>query len=593
MWQIQGDESYQWRVIFIMLACIQNMTCGGIFYGWSSISSTLLSASVKDGGTGLDIDAIQFIYVAASFFNSMGPLFLGVVLDYYGPRVCSFVSVLLIFAGFILFSFSDPSDFNYFALAMCLISFGGPGAQSAIIHLSNLFPNQKATMTAIITGCFQLSFIIFYVFDFMWESFGWSFSELFQIYCIVMVANIAITLLFWPDKPLNYDDQMQKLDLINPHTEVNQDLKHISTSYKLPSTMFQPTEFMMEELTPSRMSKTRPLDGIGAYGSASISKNPIDVNGEREDIKSFFSEPSSEISNNITDSVERQRIDRLENALRENRYPKALELVSFGLAQEVAMLTQTETCCMDDVDGFLDPMAQSLFQQLTSYAFIRLNVFFIVCSFWTNFYVGTAVTQLGDEQIVPLDECANYGQSLTLFMSGGVVAIPFIGSLMDNYGFPITMLVTIFFGIVWTGLLITTDSNLLYLSFIFYALFRTFLYTFIFSYLADKLGFEYYGILAGVLFFFSGLVGLAQYNLSVWAGGTCITAPADEIESCSHGEWKFLNRTMMVTLLGLLYFPWQDHQERLYLVRKVSSLRMFSMPEQSVFENTNEQIPRL
>jgi hypothetical protein len=66
-------------------------------------------------------------------------------------------------------------------------------------------------------------------------------------------------------------------------------------------------------------------------------------------------------------------------------------------------------------------------QQLTSYAYIRFNLFFVVCSFWTNFYIGTAVTQLGDGQIVPLAEAASYGQSLTLFMTGGVIAIPFIG----------------------------------------------------------------------------------------------------------------------------------------------------------------------
>ena len=245
MSQIQGNESFNWRFFFILLACIQNMTCGGVFYGWTSISSTLLRASVDDGGAGLGIDAIQFIYVAASFFNSMGPLFLGVVLDYYGPRVCSFLSISLIFVGFLLFSLSNSSNFNYFAISMCMISFGGPGAQSAIIHLSNLFPNQKATMTAIITGCFQLSFIVFYVFDFMWGNFGWNFSELFQTYCAVMIANLLITFIFWPDSPLNYDDQMQKLGLINPHTtfintdEVNNS-KNINTSYRLPSSMLQP-----------------------------------------------------------------------------------------------------------------------------------------------------------------------------------------------------------------------------------------------------------------------------------------------------------------------------------------------------------------
>merc|ERR1711871_52624 len=411
---------------------------------------------------------------------------------------------------------------------------------------------------------------------------------------------MGISLMFWPDETLNYDDQMQKLDFVNPSTSVvsannERSLQKKCVSYRLPSGMYQPKDILLDGLIPTGKLSTAPTSGeVREYGSTYTPKSPIDVNKQREDIRLFFSESSSEnsdVTDSVeTDSIERQRVDRIENMCRENRFPKALELVSFGLAQEVATLTQTDNCCMDDVDGYLDPMAQSLFQQLTSFAFIRLNVFFIVCSFWTNFYVGTAVTQLGDEQIVPLDECADYGQSLTLFMTGGVVAIPFIGALMDNYGFPITMLVTIFLGIVWTGLLMSTSSSLLYLSFMFYALFRTFLYTFLFSYLADKLGFKYYGILAGVLFLFSGLVGLAQYYLSVWAGGTCITASADEVETCSHGEWRFLNSIMMVTLLGLLYFPWQDYQERVYLIKKASSLRVLF---QSNFEDNEYQLQGL
>jgi MFS family permease len=160
-------------------------------------------------------------------------------------------------------------------------------------------------------------------------------------------------------------------------------------------------------------------------------------------------------------------------------------------------------------------------------------------------------------------------------MSGAVVFIPLIGGLMDGYGYPITMLVTIFFGIVWSILLATADAYYLYASFLFYAMFRTFLYTFLFSYLADKLGFKYYGILAGVLFFVSGLFGLLQYPLSLFAAGACIYPVPATGESCSHGLWTPLNHLMTVMFIALLYFPYQDYQERQVLAR-VSSFRSIS-----------------
>ena len=118
------------RIIYICIACIQNMTMGGVFFGWTSISGTLLRSKI--GGPGLSIETIQYIFVISSFCNSMGPLFLGIILDYYGPRVSSLVSIILIALGFFLFSISDINGYDFFAPSMCLIAFGGPGAQSAM-----------------------------------------------------------------------------------------------------------------------------------------------------------------------------------------------------------------------------------------------------------------------------------------------------------------------------------------------------------------------------------------------------------------------------------------------------------------------------
>lgn len=156
------------------------MTMGGILFGWASISGTLLTSSPSDGGSGLTRDAVHVLFVVASFFNFLGPLVLGIVLDTYGPRVCSMLSITLIGLGCFLFSVSDVEKFPLFMPAICLIAFGGPGAQNAIIHLSNLFPAWKATATALITGSFQLSFVVFFIFDQLWLFQKWTYSDLFM-----------------------------------------------------------------------------------------------------------------------------------------------------------------------------------------------------------------------------------------------------------------------------------------------------------------------------------------------------------------------------------------------------------------------------
>lgn len=96
--------------------------------------------------------------------------------------------------------------------AICLIAFGGPGAQSAIIHLSNLFPNWKATATAFITGSFQLSFIVFLVFDQLWLFKKCTYTSLFMGYCMICASNAIISVFFWPDIPFSFDEQLKALE---------------------------------------------------------------------------------------------------------------------------------------------------------------------------------------------------------------------------------------------------------------------------------------------------------------------------------------------------------------------------------------------
>ena len=182
------------------------MTMGGILFGWASISGSLLISSRQNGGPGLSSEYVNGVFVVASFFSFLGPFLLGILLDSYGPRVCSIISAILIAFGFALFALSDTIDFPMFIPAMCLIAFAGPGAQSSVIHVSNLFPSWKATATAIITGSFQLSFAVFLIFDQLWLYGNWDYQSLFMSYCLICLINIVLSFFIWPDQPYRIDD---------------------------------------------------------------------------------------------------------------------------------------------------------------------------------------------------------------------------------------------------------------------------------------------------------------------------------------------------------------------------------------------------
>ena len=151
------------------------------------------------------------MFVLANFCNFLGPLLLGIVLDNYGPRMCSALSSILIALGFSLFAISDVVSFPMFIPGMCLIAFGGPGVQNSIIHLSNLFPSLKASATAIITGSFQLSFSVFFILDQLWVFDHWNYRQLFFLYAGVCVLNTFLSLFFWPDQPYHFVEQLHEI----------------------------------------------------------------------------------------------------------------------------------------------------------------------------------------------------------------------------------------------------------------------------------------------------------------------------------------------------------------------------------------------
>lgn len=145
------------------------------------------------------------MFVVASFFSCMGPLVMGIALDNCGPRVCSILSIVLIGLGCLGFALSNDT-YPFFIPAMCMIAIGGPGVLNATIHLSNLFPTWRSTATAIISGSFQFSFLVFFVFDELWVSLQCSYSLLFGSYFVVCAVNAIVSTIIWPDKPYNVEE---------------------------------------------------------------------------------------------------------------------------------------------------------------------------------------------------------------------------------------------------------------------------------------------------------------------------------------------------------------------------------------------------
>ena len=113
------------RFSLSLFACLQNALVGGIVFGWASIDRTMLKAPEEEGGANLTPSETTLLFTVASSTASLAPLFLGPLLDAYGPRACLVASHLFVVLG--CGGFSLSRDLWEFALSVILIAFGGPG----------------------------------------------------------------------------------------------------------------------------------------------------------------------------------------------------------------------------------------------------------------------------------------------------------------------------------------------------------------------------------------------------------------------------------------------------------------------------------
>jgi len=145
--------------------------------------------------------------------------------------------------------------------------------------------------------------------------------------------------------------------------------------------------------------------------------------------------------------------------------------------------------------------------------------------------------------------------------SAGVLGIPIVGRLMDKAGFTATAVVTVTLAVIYgLGVLGSPSEGQLIAAFVAYALFRTFLFTYFFAYLADALGFKYFGILAGVAFFMAGLAGMLQSPLMDYASGDCHLAYPPS-PGCDVGRWGIIHLLQVACLCALYLIPFLDFQD--------------------------------
>jgi MFS family permease len=198
--------------------------CAGVYSSLCD-SPALICSSQKS--------RLELLYTIASSVNLCSQLPWGFILDWFGPRVCCCSALAVVISGFLGLCFSLNSSIDLYLLSICLISGGGPGIQISLFHLSELFPNNKSTILAIVTGAFQLGFSIFLIFKLLFTYLTANLhynpstvlQYMFGLYCLPLIVLLLLGLHIWPSHPVELFDSINNDHLtftsqVHPHASL-------------------------------------------------------------------------------------------------------------------------------------------------------------------------------------------------------------------------------------------------------------------------------------------------------------------------------------------------------------------------------------
>lgn len=439
----------------------------GIVFGFAALKPILIQEGIyhelcpnqEEICIEQDLKLNKMFTIAAVTTNATA-LAVGFILDKYGPRVCGFLgSMFLIIASFTLSNnklldwlLVRVLSWDKYLVGYMSLAIGGPFVFISCFQLANSFPQYSGMILALLTGAFDTSSAVFLVYRLVYQNVSQVSLELFfQWYGVVPVFIVLCQLFLMP-----------------------------ADSYK--------TIGSIEKLA---------IEGLDENGQL-----PQGVDGSS--IISDANERSSLLSSN------QRRLSIQQEAAEEGAYLGSVD-PELGLS---TTKSRTKSVYEEYVEskilsksghlfGILD--GKSLKRQLSSPFFLLMCCFCTVQMIRINYFVATIRSQeeflLGPQLAAEINNIFDVALPL-----GGVVAIPFIGVLLDNFQTQTVLLILYLISIAIGLCGVVSSYTLNLVGILVLVTYRPFYYTAISDYSAKVFGFETFGTVYGLMMFTSGLI---------------------------------------------------------------------------------------
>lgn len=188
-------------VVMGFLSCI--CTSGSIF-GYASLSTALrasgMYADLCEGDRTCDKQRLRMdlMFTLASTAVNVACLFVGMILDRYGPKVTCISGALIYAAGCTMFGSALQTGQDLFIPAFMLMAIGGPFVFLSTLHLSQAIPAHSSLIMSSLTCAFDASSVIFFVFALIYNRYNVELEDIFYGYNLVLGVILLFGIFVMP-----------------------------------------------------------------------------------------------------------------------------------------------------------------------------------------------------------------------------------------------------------------------------------------------------------------------------------------------------------------------------------------------------------
>ncbi|KAA6416796.1 MAG: hypothetical protein FRX49_13246 [Trebouxia sp. A1-2] len=532
------------KIPLLLVTMFGDFAQGGLMFGWNALALALKGQDIYATGCAAEREVLRnaggsdtlcptqesklaVLWTIGIFALNFGPVFVGPILDWVGPKLTSVLGTLLNMLGLILIACSKEGGFNGLPAGAVILGLGGITYHLAQFHISNLFPGKRGLISSLYVAGFTGCGIIFYILYEIYNDLGGStaaYRGTIIIYAFIIFLWVPLNLWMMPWTALRIGEvyvmttkwqfkAVQRMDL-------GSDSDHgISLSSQKSNAGTNGTAVTASGV-PIHEDHREAFSNLGLMQQHVSSSDPHWNLSETPRKRAMRSTNSGISTDGLSDV-----------ALSEGGSPMAGahangHVTPAGLPLADVEVGNSRNSTQDVAWGplvfearrFVELRKKSLWQQFLSAESFGMGLFYTLNVFCIQFYLGTTRLQLEHKG----DDRHHYTNFANVIVSFGFVVIPLIGWLLDHKGYGVTM----------GGHL---DSV---------AVGRFMLYSSYFAIFGALFGFTNFGKMVAIDNTFNGLVGLLQLPFTYWA-----------LHGLG-GNFTLINCLQIVVLLPLFLFCW-------------------------------------